>query len=236
MKTAGIRKEDNPVNPLAVLDKALERRAQSEDFIQKSIRKYREDLRQMIAKDDDKDEIIGFISDPILIDLLAEQIYLDEIRKSCESKISSAELRLETIKDRIKQHVCDKFDLPDDEPIKIDIANMNVLRGDREARIKDIKKEICSLFDASEDELNEIINKAKERSVKGDLANILIGDHREDTIKLCKEIFQATEKDGEFLENVMNSEDVPKPIKFISDFIMKERGIKCQKKKIIEWQ
>lgn len=235
MKTAGIRKEDNPVNPLTVLNNALERRAQSEDFIQKSIRKYREDLRQMIVKDDDKDKIIGFISDPILIDLLAEQIYLNEIRKSCESKIAFAELRLETINDRIKQLVCDKFDLPDDEPIKVDIEKMQVLRGGREARIEDIKSKVFRLFEVEEDGLKEIIGKEDEGLLERDLAALLIGNHKENIIRLCKEIFQATEDDLEFLEKVIDDEDVPKPIKAIALFIAKERGIKCPRKKIIEW-
>lgn len=227
----------NPVEPLNVLFDALEKRAGSEKFIQKAVGSCIEDLKQCDTEGaDTHGEVIGSLSDQDLIDLLAEKIYLEVLIEACESKISAAKWRHKTVKERFKQVVCDRFDLPDDEPIKVDIENMKVLRGDREARIEDIKSDVCRLFESDEEELKEIIRKEGEGTLEADLANVLMGDHREETIKLCNEVFQATDRDREFLEKVMNDEDVPKPIKAIAEFIMKERGIECKTEKIIEWR
>lgn len=224
-------------DPLQMLFDALEVRTGSDQFIQKAIGSCIEDLKQRDVKaDDTHGENIGSLSDQDLIDLLAEKIYLEIVIESCETKISAAKCRHKTVRDRFKQVVCDRFDLPDDEPIKVDIENMKVLRGDREARIKSLKNEVDELFEADVEELKEIIRRESEGTLEGDLAIALMGDNREDTIKLCNELFKATDMDREFLEKVVNDEHLPKPIKAIAEFVMKERGIGCRKKKIIEWR
>ncbi|KKL19492.1 hypothetical protein LCGC14_2464920 [marine sediment metagenome] len=237
MKILAKEKRSYQVAPLKVLFEALEERAEAEKFVQKAIGSCIEDLKQHDLKaDETQGEVIGSLSDQDLIDLLAEKIYLETLIEACETKISAARWRHKTVRERFKQVVGDRFDLPDDEPIKVDIENMKVLRGDREARIEDIRGDVCRLFEADEEELKEIIRKKGEGSLEGDLATVLMEDHREETIKLCNEIFQATGRDRDFLAKVINDEDIPKAIMAIAEFVMKERGLECRKEKIIEWR
>jgi hypothetical protein len=225
------------VGPLAKLFDALQERAGSEKFVQKAVRSFIEDFSRSDSEGDDTHgEMIGSLSDQDLVDLLAEKIYLETLIGACEEKAEAAKRRHRTVKDRFKQVVCDRFDLPDDEPIKVDIENMKVLRGDREARIEEIKSDVCKLFEAQEDELKDIIHKEGEGTLEADLATVLMGEHKEDTIKLCNELFQVTERDREFLEKVINDDDVPKPIRAVAEFIKRERGIGCRREMIIEWR
>jgi len=221
--------------PLDRLFDALKAKAESDIFIQKAIEQCIEDLGRCDDGDDsDHGEFIGSVSDQDLIELLAEKIFLEIVIEACESKISRAKWRLKTVSNRFKQMVCDRFDLPDDEPIKVDLESMKVLKGDREARIEHLKNEVETILKADAEELKEFHNK--EGTLEGDLADLIMGGHRENTVKLCDEIFKATQKDREFLEKVIDDEDVPKPIRIIADFVWKERGIGCRKKKIIEWR
>jgi len=236
MKTMTEYRTSSPVKPSEMLFEALEERALSEKFVQKAVKSRIEDMNRRDSEDDNTlGEMIGSLSDQELVSLLAEKIYLETLIDACESKISAAKWRHKTVMERFKQKVCDRFDLPDDEPIKVDIGNMRVLRGDRAARVEGLKNAVEQLFEADTEELKEIIRKEGEGTLDGDLAAVLMGDHREATIKLCNELFQATQMDREFLEKVINDEDIPKPIRAIAEYVMKERGLGCRKKKIIEW-
>jgi len=237
MRAVANDKRSNPIEPLEMLFDALKKRAGSENFIRKAMKSLIEDFNSQNPVDaGSHDVVIGALADRDLINLLAEKIYLETLADACESKISAAKWRHRTVSERFKQMVCDRFDLPDDEPIKVDIDNMRVLKGDREKRIDSLKTEIEQLFEAEEEKLKEIVRTKDEGTLECDMATVLIGDHRQEAIKLCNEIFQATERDREFLEKVMNDGDVPDPISAIAAIIMKERGITCRKEKTIEWR
>lgn len=227
----------NPGESLERLIKELEKKVNADQFIHKAVKEKIDDLNHCDSEDNDtRGVMIGSLSDQDLIDLLGEEIYLSTLIQACEKKAEAAKRRHRTVMDRFKQIVCDRFDLPDDEPIKIDIKNMKVLRGDREARIEDVKSDVYKLFEAEEEELKKVIRKEGEGNLESDLAILLMGDRKEASINLCKEVFQAKEEDREFLEKVMNDDDVPKPIRVIAEFIMKERKITCRREKIIEWR
>jgi len=216
---------------------ALSRKAESENIVQKAVTKNIADLSQVDFEVTSEDGIsIGFITNHDLIDLLAEQIYLETLIEACESKVSSARLRHQTVKDRFKQVVCDQFDLPDDEPIKVDLGNMKILRGDREERISRLKNQIEEILASGSETLKEILQKEGKGTPEGDLAELIMDGHKEKVVALCNEVFKADKQDGEFLEKVIDDEDVPKPIRYIASFVRKERGIECRKKKIIEWR
>jgi hypothetical protein len=237
MKVVAKEKISNPVEALEMLFDALKKCAGAEKFFLKPVEGWMEDMKRRDSeKDDTHGEIIGCLSDQDQVDLLAEKIYLETLIGACEGKAEAAKRRHRTVKDRFKQVICDRFNLPDDEPIKVDIKNMKVLRGDREARIEEIKSDVCKLFEAQEDELKDIIHKEGEGTLEADLATVLMGEHKEDTIKLCNELFQVTERDREFLEKVINDDDVPKPIRAVAEFIKRERGIGCRREMIIEWR
>ena len=197
MKVVINEKIANHWKPLDLLCETLAKMAESEKFIQKTVQSCVEDLnRRDLEGADTHGEVIGSLSDQDLIGLLAEKIYLETLIDACESKIAAAKWRHKTVRERFKQMVCDRFDLPDDEPIKVDIENMRVLRGDREARIESLKNEVDGLFEADREELKDIIRKKGEETLEGDLASVLMSGHREETIKLCNEVFQATGKGG----------------------------------------
>ena len=236
MRALSKEKFSTSAKTLNMLCVALEELSKSEKFVEKAIKNCIEDLRSHNDEGSNDTKIICLLSDQDLIDLLAEKIYLETLADACESKISAAKWRHRTVSERFKQMVCDRFDLPDDEPIKVDIDNMRVLKGDREKRIDSLKTEIEQLFEAEEEKLKEIVRTKDEGTLECDMATVLIGDHRQEAIKLCNEIFQATERDREFLEKVMNDGDVPDPISAIAAIIMKERGITCREEKTIEWR
>lgn len=236
VKTVEKDKRSDPFEPLGRLFDALEERGGSEKFVLKAVRSCIEDMSQCGSEDNDvHGEVIGPLFDHELVDLLAEKIYLETLIGACEEKAEAAKRRHRTVRDRFKQVVCDRFDLPDAEPIKVHIGTMTVLRGDREARIEEIKGEVETLFTADEAELMGLIKNEGEDTFQGDLAKVLMGDRREDVIKLCNALFDASEKDKPFLQKVRDDEDVPKPIRVLTDHIIKERGIKCRMKRIIEW-
>jgi len=228
-------KRSNPVEPLQMLFDALKKRAGSEKFVLKAVESWIEDMSRRDPEDDDThSEMIGSLSDD-LIDLMSEKIYLATLIEACEEKAEAAKRRHTTVKDRFKQVICDRFDLPDDEPIKVDIEGLRILSGDRGARIEEIKGEVEKLFGADEAEFMGIVKDEGEDTFKGDLATLLMGDGREDVVKLCNAIFKATEKDQAFLKKVSDDEDVPKPIRALADNVITERGLKCRIKRIIEW-
>jgi len=236
-QTIETEKRQDPGEARVMFFKALVQRAESEKFLQNSVNRWIEDFKnQKGTGNGTQDEILGSISDPALIDLIAEQIYLEVIKEACESKLSAAKTRSETVKERTKQVLCDRFDLPDDEPVKVDISGMQVLRGDREERIEGFKKEIDRFCGADEEELRAFVKKKGEGSLEADLAILLTGDRKGEVIKLCDEIFQATAGDEDFLEKVKNDDDIPKPIRAMAEFVMTERGLqKCLRKMFIEW-
>lgn len=113
---------------------------------------------------------------------------------------------------------------------------MRVLRGNREDRIEKLRKLVDMLFGMNEDGLREIIKNNGEDTFGGDLAIALIGDRREETVKLCNELLEAKDSDKDFLEQVVADDDIPEPIKAIANHVLKERGMKCKIEKIIEWR
>jgi hypothetical protein len=238
MKISKINKISNPSDTLKTFCDALALKASSESFIEKALINFVEDLKKDAVNnyDANQDKVIGSITDLNLIDLLAEQIYLETLIEACESKILSAKLRQKTVKNRFKQIVCDRFELPDDEPIKVDLGNMKILRGDREERISRLKNQIEGILASDGETLKEILHKEGKGTPEGDLAELIMDGHREKVVALCDEVFKADKQDGEFLEKVIDDKDVPKPIRYIADFVRKERGIECWKKKIIEWR
>jgi len=227
------RKSDAPES-IELLFNTLKAKAESDMFIQKAIEQCIEDLCRCDDKDDSAlGESIGPVSDHDLIDFLAEKIFLETVIEACESKISRAKWRHKTVSNRFKQMVCDRFDLPDDEPIKVDLGSMMVLKGDREVRIEHLRNEVEKIMKADADELKEL--HIKEGTLEGDLADLILSGHKENIVKLCEEIFQATQNDREFMENIIDNDEVPKPIRVVANIVYKERGIGCRKKKIIEW-
>lgn len=236
MKAVEKDKLSTSIDPSGMLFEALRNKAEEDKFIPKAIEKRIEDIARHVSEADEiPAEFIGSISEPQQVNLMADMIYWETVIEVCERKADEAKRRHKTVMDRCKQVLCDRFELPDDEPIKLDVQNMRVLRGEREAKIEDVKKDVNKLFKLESDELNEIIRKEGGDSFAKDLAVLLVGDDREKTMRLCKELFEASQKDREFLEAVIDNEDVPKPIRYIADFIKRERRIACHQKKIIEW-
>lgn len=229
-------KQDNERH-LAELCGTLERRAAAELFIQKSVRRCIEDLKQDAPGDEAAEDVIGCVSDPVLIEQLAEQIYLEALIDACEAKLEVAKSRHETLKERNQQAICDRFDLPDDEPIRIDVTGMRILRGNREERIDEFKEKIYRFLEADEEELREFIAKKRDgASLESDLARTILEDGKAEIIKLCDAIFQAKKGDEEFLDRVRNDDDIPKPIRAMAEFVINERGLKCHRKKILAWR
>jgi hypothetical protein len=236
MKTIKTKQKDDE-SALMSLSNALERRAGSEQFIQKSFRRCIEELKQDFPGDETAQDVIGCVSDPALIEQIAEQISLETMIEACETKLKAAKSRHETVKERNQQAICYHFDLPDNEPIRVDATCMKVLRGSREERIEGFKEEIYRFIDADEDELKAFIAKKREgQSLESDLVSVLLEDGKAEIVKLCDEIFRAKKGDEEFLDRVRNYDDIPKPIRAMAEFVITERGLKCLRRKILEWR
>lgn len=236
MKTIKTNQKDDQSALIALIN-ALEQRAAAEVFVQKSVRRCIEDLKQDTPGDEAAEDVIGHVSDPALIDQLAEQIYMEALIDACEAKLEVAKSRHETLKERNRQEICDRFDLPGDEPIRIDVTGMRILRGNREERIDEFKEKIYRFLEADEEELTEFIAKMRDgASLESDLARTILEDGKAEIIKLCDAIFQAKKGDEEFLDRVRNDDDIPKPIRVMAEFVINERGLKCHRKKILAWR
>jgi hypothetical protein len=229
--------ESNLPDPRKSLCQKLTDIVNKEDFLKYEVNRLIEKVSSWQPGNQDIDNhVIGPLSGQLMIDVLGEALYMQTKIDACENEIFAAKRRYKTLMERLNQMICDLYHLDDDEPIKVDIENMKIIRGDREEKINELKTGFYRLFNLEEEELKDIIRKQGLGTLDSDMAEILLGDHREDSITLCDQVFQAKDGDIEFLEKIIEDEDIPKPIKAMSMFIMKERGgdVECRVKKILE--